>query len=187
MSDRDTEGPSREDRERVRSYILSQAARYEPVDYWPRLMESRTQLLRLLDDLTPEQAAWRPSAGEGEETWSAIEVAQHVRQWTDHTLAITHASIDGRELEALPVGVIDPDPTATLPEVRRALIEASQHLGEALLHDAGRTDPERTVEHGWFGPLTARQWFVMTRVHDLDHVRQIEGLRQAAGFPANDE
>lgn len=128
-----------------------------------------------------------PAAAAGEEAWSAIEVAQHVRQWTDYTVAITRASIEGTDLDALPVGFIAPDPTATLPEVRRALIEASQRLGDALLHDAGRADPERTVEHGWFGPLTARQWFVMTRVHDLDHVRQVEGLRQATGFPAADE
>lgn len=77
-NDRIPEGPERQDRERVRSYIVSQAERYEPGDYWPRVMELRVRLLRLLDEMTPEQAAWRPPTGEGEAAWSAVEVAQHV-------------------------------------------------------------------------------------------------------------
>lgn len=183
-NDRIPEGPERQDRERVRSYIVSQAERYEPVDYWPRVMELRVRLLRLLDGMTPEQAAWRPPTGEGEAAWSAVEVAQHVRQWSDNVVDITQAFTEGREARKLPSGYIDPDPDASLPDVRRALIEASQRLGDALLHDLSRADPERTVEHTWFGSLTARQWFVMARVHDTDHLRQLEALQQMPGFPA---
>ncbi len=183
-NDRVPEGPERQDRERVRSYIVSQAARYEPVDYWPRVMELRVRLLRLLDEMTPEQAAWRPPAGEGEAAWSAVEVAQHVRQWSDNIVDITMAFVEGREARKLPSGYIDPDPAASLVKVRHALIEASQRLGQVLLYDLGRAAPERTVEHTWFGPLTARQWFVMARVHDTDHLRQLEALQQMPGFPA---
>ncbi|MEX2375225.1 MAG: DinB family protein [Dehalococcoidia bacterium] len=186
MSERVPEGPERQDRDRVRSYIVGQAERYEPADYWPRVMELRVRLLRLLDEMTPGQAAWRPPTGEGEDAWSAIEIAQHLRQWSDNIVDITRAFVDGHEGRKLPSGYIDPDPEASLVEVRRALIEASQRLGDALLNDAGRADPERTVEHSWFGPLTARQWFVMARVHDTDHIRQIEGLQQMPGFPAAD-
>jgi hypothetical protein len=176
--------PPRDERDRVRSFLVGQAERYEPVDYWPRMMEQRVALLRLLDGLTPEQATWRPPPAGGEEQWSALDIAQHVRLWSDNIVDITHALLEGREGRKLPSGYIERDPDATLASARRDLIEATQRLGEALLNAAGAVDPTLTVEHNWFGPLTARQWFVMARVHDTDHLRQLEGLKQMDGFPS---
>lgn len=185
MTQQSTNHPAEDDRERVRSYIVSQAERYVPVDYWPRLMEQRVKLLRLLDEMSPEQAAWQPPSGEAEDAWSAIEIAQHVRQWSDHVVEIARASVDDAPTQALLVGHVDPDPRASLAEVQRALIVATHRLSDALLNDAERASPTRTVQHGWFGPLTTRQWFVMARVHDTDHIRHLEGLLQIPGFPAS--
>ena len=184
MSDAIPTGKEREDWAKVRSYILAQAEKYSPTQYWPRLMEQRSQLLQLLDGVTPEQAAWRPGVGEGEEAWSIVEIAQHVLQWTENIIQVNHAFLEDREATKLPSGYLDPDPDAVLEQVREELVESSHELGETLLYVANRADPRNTVEHSRFGPLNARQWFVLGRIHDTDHIRQIEGLKQAEGFPA---
>lgn len=184
MSDAIPTGKEREDWAKVRSYILAQAEKYTPVQYWPRLMEQRAQLIELLHDVTPEQAAWRPPSGEGEDAWSIVEIAQHVLQWTENIIEVNHAFLEEREATKLPSGYLDPDPNAVLSEVHDALVESSHELAETLLYVAGRADPARTVEHSRFGELNARQWFVLGRIHDADHIRQIEGLKQMEGFPA---
>jgi len=184
------DGPSQEDRERIRAYLLAQAERYQPVDYWPRLMEQRLRLLGLLEGMTPEQAAWRPAAEpstdrDKEATWNAIEIAQHVRVWSDHVVDLTRAFVAGGEPRVILTGYTEIDPDASIVGARRALTEATQRLGESLVYDAAAADPTRTVLHNWFGPLTARQWFVMARVHDTDHIRQIEAMQQMPGYPAS--
>lgn len=184
MSDANPTAEEREEWARVRSYILAQAEKYRPSQYWPRLMEQRAQLLQLFDGVSPEQAAWRPPTGEGEEAWSIVEIAQHVLQWTENIIQVNHAFLEGTEATKLPSGYLDPDPAAELGAVRDELVEASHELGETLLYVANRADPSRTVEHTRFGELNARQWFVLGRIHDGDHVRQIEGLKQMEGFPA---
>lgn len=184
MSDANPTPEEREEWARVRGYILAQAERYTPAQFWPRLMEQRARLLQLFEGVTPDQATWRPPTGEGEEAWSIVEVAQHVLQWTENIVQVNRALLEGREATKLPVGYLDPDPNAELSAVRDALVEASQALGETLLHVSGRADPERAVEHDRFGPLNARQWFVLGRLHDMDHIRQVEALKQMEGFPA---
>lgn len=183
MSDAIPTGKERDDSAKMRSYILAQAEQYTPTQYWPRLLEQRTRLIRLLHDVTPEQAAWRPPSGEGEEAWSIVEIAQHVLQWTENIIEMNRALLDGREATKLPSGYLDPDPDAVLSDVHDALVEASHELAETLLHVANRADPSRTVAHARFGALNASQWFVLGRVHDMDHILQIEGLRQMEGFP----
>lgn len=184
MSDANPTPEELEEWARVRGYILAQAEKYEPHEYWPRLVEQRAKLLQLFEGVTPEQASWRPASGEGEGAWSIVEVAQHVLQWTENIIDVNDAFLEGREAHKLPSGYIDPDPAAQLDEVRIALVEASQRLADTLLHVAPQADPARTVEHSRFGELNARQWFVLGRIHDMDHVRQVEGLKQAECFPA---
>lgn len=184
MSDAIPTGKEREDWAKMRGYILAQAERYTPVQYWPRLLEQRAQLIQLLHGVTPEQAKWRPPTGEGEDAWSIVEIAQHVLQWTENIIQVNHAFLEEREATKLPSGYLDPDPKAVLSEVHDALVESSHELAETLLYVANRADPARTVEHSRFGELNARQWFVLGRVHDMDHIRQIEGLKQTEGFPA---
>jgi len=184
MSDAIPTGKERDDWAKVRSYILAQAEKYTPIEYWPRLLEQRAQLIQLFEGVTPEQAAWRPPSGEGEDAWSIVEIAQHVLQWTENIIQLNHALLEGQEATKLPSGYLDPDPKAVLSEVRDALVESSHELAETLLYVSGRTDPTRTVEHSRFGELNVRQWFVLGRIHDLDHIGQIKGLKQAEGFPA---
>ena len=183
MSDANPTPEEREQWASMRGYILAQAEKYTPIEFWPRLLEQRAKLLQHFE-VTPEQGSWRPPSGEGEDAWSLVEVAQHVLQWTDNITQVNHAFLDGGEATKLPSGYLDPDPHAVLAEVRDALVESSQRLADTLLHVAGRCDPARTVEHSRFGELNARQWFVLGRIHDIDHIRQAEGLKQMEGYPA---
>ena len=184
MSDAHPTAEEREEWARVRGYIVAQAERYTPTQYWPRLLEQRAKLLLMFQEATPEQAAWRPPSGEGEEAWSIVEIAQHVLQWTENIIEVNHAFLEGREAHKLPSGYLDPDPAAEIGAVYEQLVEASHELAETLLYVSNRADPANTVEHSRFGELNARQWFVLGRIHDMDHIRQIEGLKQMEGFPA---
>ncbi|MCK9486416.1 MAG: DinB family protein [Dehalococcoidia bacterium] len=178
-------GPSAEDRARVRSYLMGQAEKYDLVDIWPRVMGQRLALIEALDGVSDEQARWRPPSGEGEAAWSIVEVAQHIGQWTGHLLGVAEAMAAGRTIPSMPpVGHIEPDPEQTLAQVRRDLVQSSMRLAEFL----GRPDAEANslveVEHGLFGPLNLRGWVLFQRVHDVDHVGQIQQLKAMDGFPA---
>ena len=42
---------------------------------------------------------------------------------------------------------------------------------------------ERTWDHPWFGPLNFKEWIVFQRLHAMDHVQQIERLREHPDYP----
>ena len=171
----------------VRDLVVSEAARFDPIDYWPRLLEQRVTLVRSLEGVSEQQAAWRPppppEGSDGEEAWSIVEVAQHLLQWTENIIDVNHALAEGREAYKHPVGHLVPDPDASLDAVRRALIVASHRLADALLA-AGAADPGNTVAHSRFGPLNVRQWLALGRRHDGGHLQQIEAIKQAPGYPS---
>ena len=37
--------------------------------------------------------------------------------------------------------------------------------------------------HPFFGPLHSRAWFMFQRVHDLDHVNQVNAIKEGRGLP----
>lgn len=173
---------------RVRSYLLAQSEKYDLVDLWPRIIGQRLAFIEALDGLTDAQARWRPPADpalapDAEEAWGVLEVAQHVAGWTENVLAIVRALEAGDgAVEKAPPGQLVFDPERPLAVVRRDLIAASMRLAAAMV-DAGRADPSVTVDHALFGPLNARAWLLFQRLHDTDHINQVNALRSDSGFP----
>ncbi|MEX2372348.1 MAG: DinB family protein [Dehalococcoidia bacterium] len=174
-----------DDRARLRSYLVAQTEKYDLVDLWPRVVGQRLAFLQALDGVTEEQARWRPPTGEGEDAWSILEVTQHLAGWTDNVLGIVRGMSGGPPGEKLPVGHLDADDGKTLAQARRELTRASMRLAEAMSTDEATVDLGQTVEHALFGPLNARGWLLFQRIHDTDHVSQVERLKQTDGFPAS--
>ena len=177
--------PSAEDRARMRGYLVGQAQKYDLVDLWPRIVGQRLAFLDAIEGLTDEQARWRPPSGEGEDAWSALEVTQHLVGWTRNVLEMVEAMARGTEGAKLPPGHLDADPSQTLAQARRDLVDVTMRLSALMARpdlDAG----EAVVEHAWFGPLGVRGWLLFQRIHDVDHVTQVGKLKAMDGFPRGD-
>lgn len=179
-------GPSADERERVRGYLVGQAQRYDVVDLWPRILGQRLALIGELDGLSEEQARWRPPTGEGEDAWSVLEVTQHIASWTGNVLQVVDAMSAGREVPPMPpVGHLAADPAKTLAEVRRDLVQSSMRLAEFMARPGVDANPDVQVDHALFGPLNLRGWLLFQRIHDVDHLGQVQRLKQMDGFPGD--
>jgi hypothetical protein len=154
------------------------------VELWPQVLAGRAALLDALRGVSDVQARWRPPTGEGEEAWSTIEVAQHVISYTTNVGDVIEATGNGRTAPKLPPGHLDPDPDASLDDVRRTLTAASMRLVSIPERLPDPPDLATTVSHAAFGDLNCRGWFAFIRLHDGGHTAQIEALKQHEGFPA---
>jgi hypothetical protein len=172
-----------EQRERIHGYLTGQAERYDFIDLWPRVMAQRAAFLQALEGVSDEQGEWEPGAGEGEEAWGILQVAQHVLRSTQNVMAIVEATARGEAAPKDPPGIRDGAP-ATLPEVRRALVEQSEEFATLRRRLPDQPNLDATVDHAFFGPLNSRAWFLFQRIHDADHTRQVETLKASEGFPS---
>jgi len=170
--------------DRIRARLLAEAANNDWLDLWPRVTGARVALLDALDGVTADQAAWRPPEGEGEAAWSIIEVARHVRAYSHNVLAIIEATARGETVPKDAPGTLAAlDPAASLREVRRAIVEESVRIATVHQRVPAHPDLATTVPHAFFGPLNCRAWYAFLHFHDTDHTRQVERLKQMAGFP----
>lgn len=169
-------------RARVRGYLLGQAEKNDFAALWPRVMEQRGALLATFAELTEEQAAFRPAAGEGEAAWGAADLARHLVSSTRNVIAIVTALARGEAALKDPLGTLGA-PYASFVEARRALIDVSLDFAALPGRLPDAPDYEATAEHAMFGPLNCRAWFLFQRVHDTDHINQLAALRADEGFP----
>lgn len=170
-------------RARVRGYLLGQAEKNDFAALWPRVMEQRGALLAAFAELTEEQAAFRPATGQGEAAWGAADLAQHLVASTRNVIAIVTALARGEAAPKDPLGTLGGATYASFAEARRALIDVSFEFAALPGRLPDAPDTEATVEHGMFGPLNCRAWFLFQRVHDTDHLNQLATLRADGGFP----
>jgi hypothetical protein len=167
----------------VRAYLLAQAERHDFAELWPRVMEQRSVLLAAFAEFTEAQAAFRPADGEGEGAWGAAELARHLVTSTRNVMAIVEATARGAEAPKDPLGTLGEASYGSFAEARKALIDVSLEFAALPGRLPAAPSLHATVEHGFFGPLNCRAWFLFQRVHDTDHVNQLAALRAAEGFP----
>ena len=169
--------------ERIRDRIVADAAANDWLGLWPAITAARTALLLSLAGFSEEQALVRPPDGEGESAWSAIEIAAHVAAYSANVSAIIEATASGKTVPKDPPGTLRPDPTQTFAEVLRQVTEASVRLASLPERLPSAPNLTTTVPHAFFGPLNCREWYVFLRIHDADHTRQLERLRELPDFP----
>ncbi len=170
---------------RVSSYLLGQGEKYSWLELWPRVVAARLEFLDTLNRVSAEQAAWKP----GDNDWSIEEVAQHVLDGSRRNAdMITNLSY-GRDPNLGPqgIGAIDPAQRAAdldWPDLVNALLDDSRGFSNVI---DGLPEPpafEPRPAHPYFGQLHSRGWFVFQRVHDLDHVNQVNAIKETNGYPA---
>ena len=70
-----------------------------------------------------------------------------------------------------------------IEELRQALAGLWAETGRlvASLPEGGNL--ERTWDHPWFGPLNFKEWIVFQRLHAMDHIQQMERLKEHTDYP----
>ena len=162
-----------EARQTVVSYLAHQA-RKEAWAIIEVIERERRRLVDVLGGISEEQAGFIPSSG----GWSTKEVVRHVAGAETGVAAII-ARLAG--VAAPPEA--PPAVGQSLTELRQNLSSArAQLLGvvEGLPQDANL---DARHEHPFFGALNWKEWLAFQRVHDGDHIEQIEAIRRSPSYP----
>lgn len=166
---------SDEERERVRGYLIAQAAKLPLPDLVAKVRADTQPLRAVAASVPADRFAERPGA----EDWSAAEVFSHILQMTkDGSRAIESildTGVGPREIvdEIYDDGALDP---RTAAEYWDAYNDRREALFRRVLQARGDEYPDVIIRHPLFGGLSWRQWFLFMRVHDLDHMRQIQSV-----------
>lgn len=163
--------------QRVRSYLLTQANKLSIPELVEKVRRDTLPLWDAAAAVPPERFAERP----GPEDWSAAEVLTHVLDMNDRGAA----AIEGIIAE----GVIPPPIPDELRRERRAGLTTAadyqrvwsarrEQLYERVLRARGDEHLDISIDHFLFGPLSWREWLLFMRVHDLDHMRQLQAIAQ---------
>ena len=162
-----------EARTTVISYLAHQGGKDVPAIVQP-VERERRRLADLLADISEEQAAFIPSSG----GWSIKEVVRHVAG-AERGVAVIIARLAGV-----------PEPSQESRPVGPSLADACRELGEArarLLELVAGVPPHANLEarheHPFFGPLNWKEWLAFQRVHDGDHIAQIEAIQGLPTYP----
>ena len=120
-----------------------------------------TMLLQKLED-----AGWQP-----ETAGSMLDSLEH--GW----LEVTRKKFQAPERVLPQVGLTKAEVLAALHQSRQAILDAASQAGEYDL--SGVTWP-----HPALGDINFYQWVLFIGKHEKRHLGQIEGVKNAAGFPA---
>jgi DinB superfamily len=143
--------------------------------------DAHAGLLSALDELSGEQATWKP----GEAEWSGAQVGDHIALAT---------GVMGNVLALLAKGQAvtdsDWDPPPQFRGNAADVVDVKKRLGgiasfaDRLFDEGARTD-RRDVKanNSLLGDMNWREWFYFLGVHANDHLGQIEKLRGLPGFP----
>jgi len=155
---------------------------------WRRCLEAMTEAQACFHP--PEgPAAVTPGSGEGQK-WSAKEVIGH--------FLFSERSLNQRiaELAGLPAPLTQvprvramgeqsaEDERQTIDELRRRLDSFFDDTRALLSSLDSRGVPNGSFPHPVFGPLTVTEWIAFHRLHSIDHIRQIDAVKSAPGYPA---
>lgn len=166
-------------RERVVSYLVHQATK-EAAGLRALIERERTRLLGLLEGLSEAQASWTPQPDQ----WSVKEVLRHVLAAERNVIEVVTSLAAGVIPEGKrETGRQDPDESATLGDLVERLREERQRLLAFLRSLPPSADLSVTFPHPFFGLLNCKGWVAFQRVHDGDHIGQIESIKAAEGFP----
>ena len=167
----------------VRDQLLAGAAAYDWWELWPQVAGARLTLLQALAPVTDAQSRWRPPGGQGEAAWSILEVAHHVLAYSQNVLAIIEAAARGATVTKDPPGTLAGAAGLSIQELQPLLVERSARIASVIERLPAEPDLATTVDHAFFGPLNSRAWFLFLALHDSDHARQLQALKQIPGFP----
>lgn len=161
--------------EKVRSYILTQANKLSLPDLVAKVRADTAPLREIANAIPADRFLERPGADD----WSAAEVFTHILEMNE----IGATSIEGiLDHGAVPGTVSDlmtgrtREGLATAADYWTAYQETREALLARVLRANGDERPDVKVTHAIFGPFSWREWLLFMRVHDLDHMRQLQAI-----------
>jgi hypothetical protein len=163
-----------EARRTVVSYLTHQGGKDVPAIV-EVIERERRRLVGVLAEVSQTQAAFVASPGQ----WSIRAVVEHVAASERGVVEII-ARLAG--IAAPPAG----PPAAGLPltELREHLAGVRAQLLRLVGGLSGHADLDAKQEHLFFGPLNWKEWLAFQRVHDGDHIGQIEAIRSSPAYPS---
>ncbi len=163
--------------QRVRSYLVSQATKLSIPDLVEKVRRDTLPLREVATAVPHAHFFDRP----GPDHWSAAEVFTHILDMNDRGAQAIEGILDHGTLppairdeisrETRP-GMSTPDDFWRMYQPRREqlLARAVQATGDEHLDVA--------ITHSQFGALSWREWLLFMRVHDLDHMRQLQAVTE---------
>lgn len=163
--------------ERVRSYLLAQANKLSIPELVEKVRRDVLPLQEVAATVPPDRFFERP----GHDDWSAAEVFTHILEMNERGAQAIEGVLDHG---TLPPPIDDVMSGATRGDLRTAADywQAYQARREQLLDRAleasGDEHLDVKITHNQFGALSWREWLLFMRVHDLDHMRQLQAITQ---------
>lgn len=159
--------------ERVRGYLVAQAAKLSLPDLVAKVRADSAGLKDAAASIAPARFHERPGADD----WSAAEVFTHVLAMNENGARAIEGIIES--------GAAPPRIEDELRHEQRAGLTTAQDYWDAfeprreqlyarVLQARGDEHLDVMITHPTFGPLNWREWFLFMRVHDLDHMRQMQ-------------
>ena len=160
---------------RVRNYLIAQANKLSIPELVEKVRKDTAPLQAVGAAVPKDHFTERPSADD----WSAAEVYTHILDMNERGARAIEGILDH--------GTLPPPISDTMTGGTRAnLTNAEQYWQtysarrEALLERALRASGDKHLDikitHSQFGALSWREWLLFMRVHDLDHMRQLQTL-----------
>ena len=161
-----------DEQKRIRGYLQAQGAKQSPADVIDKVRAAMADLRKAAAAVPAARFEERPAP----EEWSGNEVMAHVvdagRHFGDQIIAI----LDGTK----PVTREREEGKKRTADAWCAILDADR---EALFARVGAADPaahpDATIEHRMFGMLNWREALLFMRLHDLDHVGQLQKITAA--------
>ena len=183
--------------QQITDYLRREGSR--PLDELGVLLDAvAADWQRCLEAMTEAQACFHPpegpvpttpGSGEGQK-WSAKEVIGHF-MFSERSLNQRIAELDGLPAPLTQVPRVRAmgeqsaeDERQTIDELRRRLdsfFDDTRALSSSL---ESLGVPNGSFPHPVFGPLTVTEWIAFHRLHSINHIRQIDAVKSAPGYPA---
>jgi hypothetical protein len=167
--------------QRVRGYILSQANKLSI----PELVEKVRRDTAPLREAGAAVPADRFTERPGPESWSAAEVYTHILRMNEAGARAIEGILDCGALPPRIDDTISGETSAglsTAEDYWHAYHQRRERLLARVLASRGDEYLTVNIHHTTFGDFSWREWLLFMRVHDLDHLRQLQAI--AARFAA---
>lgn len=173
-------GIPNEELQRVRGYLVSQAQKLSVPQLVQKLQADSLPLRDVVAAVPPDQFDARPTPDD----WSAALICTHILEMTEHGAQAVTGILDKGDV---PDAISDMRPGFVRTGLHRAedfwpaFTARREPFYARVLQAKGDEHLDVKITHPWFGPLNWREWLLFMRVHDLDHMRQLQALAQNFG------
>ena len=166
--------------ERIRGYLAAQANKLSVAELVKKVRTDVQPLRDVAASVPAERFRERP----GPEDWSAAEVFTHILTMNEHGASAIEGILD---TGALPPRIedrllhVEREDLKTSEDYWQAYRARRERLLERVSTAKGDAHLDIKITHPLFGPLSWREWLLFMRVHDLDHTRQIQSVKESLG------